>query len=144
MTRIRTAAAMLGTTIALFTGIAAQSERTVWDGVYSKAQAERGQGAYTTACASCHGADLAGGEMAPGLTGGEFQANWSGLTLDQLFERIRTSMPLDRPKSLFRAQVADIVAYVLDTTSFPAGANELPATADTLSAITYAAQKPTR
>jgi quinoprotein glucose dehydrogenase len=126
----------------LCTVVAAQSPRTVWDGVYSKAQAARGEKAYATECASCHGADLAGGEMAPALTGGEFQANWSGLTLDRLFERIRTSMPLDRPQSLDRPEVTDIVAYVLAKSNFPEGAADLAPEPGALRAITYTPQKP--
>jgi quinoprotein glucose dehydrogenase len=142
MTRIAMTAAAFGLAVTLCTVGAAQSPRTVWDGVYTKAQAARGEQAYATACASCHGADLAGGEMAPALTGGEFQANWSGLTLDQLFDRIRNTMPLDRPQTLDRPEVADIVAYVLAKSSFPEGAAELAPEPGGLREITYTAQKP--
>jgi mono/diheme cytochrome c family protein len=116
--------------------------RTTWDGVYSNAQAELGAAAYSQYCASCHGTDLAGGEMAPGLTNGEFQANWNTLPLDQLFERIRKTMPLDRPQTLNAAETSNIVAYILAKTGFPVGAAALPGTADELTAIEYSATKP--
>ena len=50
--------------------VAAQGAKSQWDGVYTEAQAKRGETAYSELCASCHGPDLTGGEMAPGLTGG--------------------------------------------------------------------------
>ena len=43
--------------------------KTVWDGVFSTAQAERGAAAYKTACSECHGNDLAGDGFAPALSG---------------------------------------------------------------------------
>src|SRR5262249_10822653 len=61
--------------------VAAQQPKSQWDGVYTEAQAKRGEGFYSQYCASCHGPDLAGGEMAPGLTGGEFASNWNDLSL---------------------------------------------------------------
>src|SRR5258705_1365693 len=64
--------------------IAAQSLRTVWDGVYSDAQAKRGRELYSAKCLSCHGADLSGGEMAPPLVGVGFQSNWNGLSAGDL------------------------------------------------------------
>ena len=57
--------------------VAAQQPKSQWDGVYTEDQAKRGEGLYSQYCASCHGPDLSGGEMAPGLTGGEFSSNWN-------------------------------------------------------------------
>ena len=51
--------------------------------------------------------------MAPGLTGGEFTSNWNDLSLGDLFERMRISMPQNAPGSLSRQQNADILAFVL-------------------------------
>src|SRR5213593_4207501 len=90
----------------MFRVVAAQ-EKSQWDGVYTEAQAQRGETLYQEHCAACHGPDMAGGEMAPGLAGGEFSANWNDLTLGQLFERMRTSMPQNNPGSLSRQQDAD-------------------------------------
>ena len=44
----------------------AQQPRTAKDGVYTDAQAKRGQALYTDRCAQCHGATL-GGDIAPPL-----------------------------------------------------------------------------
>ena len=99
---------------------------SVFDGVYSEAQATRGELAYLRYCANCHGAALDGGDMTPGLTGAVFKANWNDLTLGDLFERIRISMPLDRPGRLTRQQNADVIAYILKTGQWPAGARDMP------------------
>jgi hypothetical protein len=61
------------------------------------------------------------------LTGAEFNAGWTDLTLDDLFERIKTTMPGDAPGSLPGEQVADILAFVLSKDGFPAGQSELAA-----------------
>jgi mono/diheme cytochrome c family protein len=100
---------------------------STWDGVYTEAQAKRGEAAYAKTCAGCHGPDLAGADTAPSLTGGEFNAGWSDLTLDDLFDRIKTTMPGDAPGSLSGDQCADILAFVLSKDGFPAGQTELAA-----------------
>lgn len=105
--------------------LAQQSSRTVWDGVYSERQADRGKSSYSRSCGSCHGASLTGGETAPPLAGGEFLANWNGLTAGDLEERIRTTMPFEAPGTLSRDVNTDIVAYIFQANRFPAGVNDL-------------------
>ena|SRR5205809_6654788 len=122
--------------------VSAQQAKTQWDGVYTADQAKRGEGLYSQYCASCHGPDLAGGEMAPGLTGGEFSSNWNDLSLGDLFERMRVSMPQNSPGSLSRQQDADILAFVLSKSKFPAGTAELPTQTEQLNAIKFMASKP--
>jgi mono/diheme cytochrome c family protein len=121
--------------------VAAQSPRTVWDGVYSDAQAKRGRELYNSKCLSCHGADLSGGEMAPPLVGIGFQSNWNGLSAGDLSERIRVSMPLGAEGSLSRQQVSDIVAAIFAAGDYPAGANELPRESDVLKTIQITPRK---
>jgi quinoprotein glucose dehydrogenase len=115
--------------------LAAQTSRSVWDGVYTSEQAARGSALYASNCASCHGSALGGGESAPPLTGGEFFSNWNGLTVGDLFERIRISMPADRPGRLTREQNADIVAFMLSVSEFPAGKSQLDRQAEVLKQI---------
>ena len=67
--------------------------------------------------------------MAPGLTGGEFTANWNDLTLGDLFERMRISMPQNNPGSLSRQQNADILAFILTKGELP-GRQDRAADAD--------------
>ena len=115
---------------------------SVWDGVYTQAQADRGKALYDSSCASCHGDQLAGGETAPPLAGGEFLSNWNGLTVGQLFDRIRTSMPPGAPGKVARDAKLDIVAYLLSYNKFPAGDKELPQQTAMMNAIGIDAEKP--
>jgi mono/diheme cytochrome c family protein len=114
---------------------AAQTTRSVWDGVFTAEQAQRGSALYAANCASCHGTALGGGESAPPLTGGEFFSNWNGLTVGDLFERIRISMPADRPGKLTRAEDADVLAFMLSVSEFPAGKVELDRQTEALKQI---------
>jgi S-disulfanyl-L-cysteine oxidoreductase SoxD len=118
-----------------------QPSHTVWDGVYTVEQAKHGANLYADNCASCHGLALTGGESAPPLTGGEFLSNWSGLTLGDLFDRIRTSMPADRPGTLTREQTAGILAHILNVGQFPSGTAELSTRTETLKQIRIEAVK---
>ena len=121
---------------------AAQPSRSVWDGVYSAEQARRGADLYADQCSSCHGLALNGGEMAPPLSGGEFMSNWNGLTVGDLFDRIRTTMPADAPGKLGRDKSADILAHILSVNQFPAGSMELPRQSEVLKDIRFEATKP--
>ena len=118
------------------------AKKSVWDGVYTKEQAQRGEALYLQNCAPCHGPTLAGAELAPPLTGAEFSANWDKLTVGDLFERIRISMPADDPSKLSATQKADIVAQILSVGKFPAGEMELAKEPQVLSQIQYLATKP--
>jgi S-disulfanyl-L-cysteine oxidoreductase SoxD len=115
--------------------------KSVWDGVYTDEQATRGKGLYAEQCASCHGSELTGGEMAPPLAGGEFMAGWDGLTVGDLFERIRISMPQNAPGTLSGQQNADILSFILSADKFPAGTSELPKEAGILKQIKFEAKK---
>jgi len=116
--------------------------KSVWDGVYTDEQANRGKALYSENCASCHGSELTGGEMAPPLSGGEFMAGWDGLTVGDLFERIRISMPQNAPGSLSGQQNSDILAFVFNANKFPAGQTELPKEAGILKTIKFETKKP--
>jgi mono/diheme cytochrome c family protein len=121
--------------------LAAQATRSVWDGVYTTDQAKRGQELYVKQCASCHSDDLSGGESAPPLVGVAFLANWTGLTVGDLFERTRVSMPQNDPGKLSRQQNADIIAYMLSMNRFPAGKADLDKDTDVLKQIRLDAEK---
>jgi mono/diheme cytochrome c family protein len=120
----------------------AQTTRSVWDGVYTKEQAKRGEAVYSTECASCHGLALNGGESAPPLTGGDFMSNWNGLTVGDLFDRIRTTMPADGPGRLNRDQNAAVLAHILSVNQFPAGSKELERQSEVLKQIRIESVKP--
>jgi mono/diheme cytochrome c family protein len=133
--------AVLGLALAGYSIRAQDVTKSVWDGVYSDDQAKRGQNAYAVECASCHGDQLTGGEMAPPLAGGEFISNWNGLTVGDLYERIRTGMPPGDPNKLGREAKADIVGFILAFNKFPAGKQELPARTEMLKQIKIESDK---
>jgi S-disulfanyl-L-cysteine oxidoreductase SoxD len=116
--------------------------RNVWDGVFTADQAAKGKVLYDAKCATCHGADLTGQEMAPALSGGLFLGNWSGQAAGDLFTRIHTTMPANDPGSLNNAETAQILSYILSFNKFPAGAAPLPTDDPALAAITITAEKP--
>ena len=118
---------------------AAQSTTSVWDGVYSDQQAGRGAALYQTACASCHGDKLQGKGQTPALTGSDFIMNWNGMTVGDLFEKMQTSMPADKPGSLSREQNASLVAYLLGANKFPSGAAGLSSDTERLRQIRFEA-----
>ena len=120
----------------------AQARPSVWDGVYTDGQAERGNSQFQQHCARCHGAGLAGTFETPPLIG-RFVPYWTGTTLDVLFDYISSAMPQDRPGSLSRGANADISAFILKANGFPAGAKELSAEGDDQKAIGFDAVKPT-
>ncbi len=130
-----------GFVVVICLSVCAQTSRSVWDGVYTDDQAKRGRALYGDHCGSCHGASLEGGESAPALTGGEFLSNWNGLTVGDLFERIRSTMPQNKPRSLSREVNADILAYIFSANQFPAGQAELPHAAEVLKEIKIEASK---
>jgi len=123
---------------------AQESTRSVWDGVYTEAQAKRGEAVYRQNCAACHGVAMEGIETAGPLTGARFTANWNGVTVGDMFDRIRVSMPHDRPGTLSRQQTADVVAYVFSFNRLPAGKIELARQTELLKQIKFEATKPAR
>ena len=119
-----------------------QRPLSVWSGVYTTEQADRGAPLYEAECGECHGLSLEGGETAPALAGADFRWAWNGLSVGDLFERLRVSMPEGRPRALTRAQKVDVLAYMLRENAFPAGDTELPSRGSRLDAITFEALQP--
>jgi quinoprotein glucose dehydrogenase len=107
-----------------------QAARTVWDGVYTDAQAERGLASYQRACVACHRDDLRGDSTAPSLVGESFLFLWGDMEVGELSARIQKVMPPERPGSLSSQAYTDIVAFILQKNGFPAGERELPAESD--------------
>ena len=97
---------------------------TAAGGVYTEAQATRGQAVYVEQCEACHGTTLAGG-LGPPLAGAGFLGAWDTLTLADLVDKIQYTMPATNPGTLLRAQATDLVAHLLGTNAFPAGPAEL-------------------
>lgn len=107
--------------------------RTVWDGVYSAQQAERGKALYAEQCSRCHGDFLDGegaGERGATLTGTAFQEEWESASLNDLFVKIGRTMPRGAPGTLSSRQTLDLMAFLLQFNGFPAGTTDLPDSAE--------------
>ena len=116
--------------------------RSVWDGVYTEDQAKRGEELYFDRCVRCHGPSYMGGPDGAGaLVGPTFNGNWNNVPLDQMLDRVRLTMPQDKPASLSRQQTADALAFILSINKIPAGKAELPRQAEMLNLIRYKASK---
>jgi mono/diheme cytochrome c family protein len=116
----------------------AGAPRTVWDGVYTQAQAARGHVEYDTWCASCHQSDLSGGVLvgddeAPALR--SMEKLLERRDLDNVYTFIKNGMPREEPGSLKDETYIDILAYLLQENGFPAGAAELKADPSVLKTI---------
>jgi len=113
----------------------ADDATSVWQGVYTKAQAERGRANYFVACGSCHGTQLQGDTDAPDLAGDAFLRRWTDRSVGVLFTFTESQMPVGRPRSLGAAGYADVIAHILAANRFPDGQQELPANSSVLDKI---------
>ena len=108
------------------------TRKTIWSGVYTNAQAARGQATYEMNCARCHGTDLNSNPQAS-LNGSDFMQRWREDVAESLFTFVRTSMPPMRrggPQRvpLTNAEYIDIITYIFQANKFPEGDRELTAT----------------
>ena len=106
---------------------ASGAAKTTLQGVYSAAQAGRGQKTYASICLSCH--------PLPTQTGELFAKRWRGQTVADLYGFVAESMPKNDPGSLAPREIAQVVAYLLKINGMPAGTAELPANEGTLGTI---------
>ena len=80
-------------------------------GVYTAAQADRGQALFRSKCASCHAPNR--------FTDDLFYTSFAGKPLWEMFDVISDSMPEDNPGSLKKEEYADVIAYLLKLNNFP-------------------------
>ena len=107
--------------------VLSQSERSVWDGVYTEGQAARGQTVFTASCSSCHSPSE--------FNGDPFLGAWDATTALDLFSTMQTKMPMDNPGSLKPEEYVDVMAYFFRGNAFPAGKDELTTDRDQLKLI---------
>src|SRR6202022_117648 len=119
---------LLTTVLDIAALVKAEEAVSVWDGVYMPEQASSGKVIYDQQCSLCHGADVlkVRSEGPPNLTGPAFKENWNGLTVSDLFEYIKKSMPRNNAGRLTREQTANVLAFIFTSNGFPAGQKELP------------------
>jgi mono/diheme cytochrome c family protein len=111
--------------------------KSVWEGIYTDAQAERGKASYEQQCSFCHLSDLSGQGFAPPLVDDAFTQRWTDGNVGDLFTIVKVTMPQDKPQSLKDVEYADIVAHILKSNKFPAGAQELPADPAALKDVSF-------
>ena len=114
----------------------------MWSGVYSEAQAYRGEKVADTTCIGCHGPRLDGGDSGPKLVGEMFLANWSSQSVSEMFDWIREAMPAEAPGTLSKEDAAAVVAYILKLNKMPAGKLDLSTERAVLDRINIVADKP--
>lgn len=113
------------------------------NGVYTAAQASRGKPLYDKQCAECHGTmATVFPELAPLLNDHVFQAAWKNRSLAELFDRIRDTMPQNKPRTLSPEQTIDIIAYILSGNRLPAGDLPLAPDVEALKQIRMDAEQP--
>lgn len=140
MTYTRTRACLIATLLALPLAAGAalsarQAASTVWDGIYTEAQALRGEEVYQDQCTFCHLDDLMGDAFATPLIDDAFTLRWDGGTVGDLMIVIQATMPADQPNTLSNEDVADVIAFILKMNEYPTGDRELPADQEALEAI---------
>jgi len=125
---------------AVYTSVSAQQPASVLGGVYTEAQAKRGEKVYGDNCVTCHGPKLQGTDTAgPTLTGPDFVNGWKDMTVAALFAKISSDMPSNAPGSLKPEEYADVLSFVLSSNKYPAGKADLPTDPAALKAVKMAA-----
>ncbi len=125
-------------TAALVAGLSAQSKKNVWSGVYTNAQADRGQDLYKSKCTMCHGPTLNGAiDGGPPLVGAGFMLRWEGMSLNDMVDQIAEMMPAENPNTLKRQEYVDLLTYLFRANKIPAGTTELGANAAALDAVEF-------
>jgi mono/diheme cytochrome c family protein len=128
---------------ACVTGVVfAQAPLTIWSGVYTEAQAYRGEKVADTLCAGCHGPGLDGGDSGPKLVGEVFLANWSSQPVAELFGWMREAMPADAPGTLTKEDASAVLAYILQLNKMPTGRQALSTDIEELRRIKIVSEKP--
>src|SRR5262245_27190011 len=98
-------------------------DASVWDGVYTAAQAARGREIYDSYCGNCHSVHFDNPNRR--LIGQRFLDDWREDSLKSLFDKITTSMPSDAPSTLSDQQYLDVLTFILEKNGFPKGRKEL-------------------
>lgn len=127
-------AAFVCSTATHFGASVSAQRKTVWSGVFTPEQADRGKKDYELYCASCHGPDMSGGD-GPALVGNDFLRNWFEDDMNNLVDKVQARMPGDAPGSLSMKEATDLVSLLLQANGFPAGTTELPPDLSALSEI---------
>ncbi len=119
--------AVLQRTTPLWAAQESKPSVSTMSGVFTAAQAGRGEETYMTICVGCHPAGT--------YTGQTFNSGWGNRPLSDLFSIIKNTMPKVDPGMLTPQETAQVIAYILKSNGVPAGKTELPRELETLKTI---------
>lgn len=105
--------------------VGTSGEPSIWTGVYTAAQAQQGKSSFEKSCSSCHNVNLTGSTRGPALLGASFLKNWDHASAEDLFAKMRDSMPAGNPEGVSIDQKIGILAYLLQANGFPSGSSDL-------------------
>jgi mono/diheme cytochrome c family protein len=94
---------------------------------YTLDQARAGMAVYSANCVSCHGANLQG-VAGPAVAGTEFLTSVKNnkWTLTDFRNLVVENMPLNNPGTLTPEQYANVIAFLLASSCYPAGTTPFP------------------
>jgi mono/diheme cytochrome c family protein len=118
-------AVALGTSALYAPAYAQGAAKSIWDGVYTADQADKGKALFQENCSKCHGVTLDGNDEIPALKGSHFMADWESQTVTDLINRVHTTMPMDDPGKLSTPSATLVVAFLLQQNGMPTGTAEL-------------------
>ena len=139
------AAAVLAALVVAPAGASAQqAPQTIWSGVFSAAQDQRGAAVHSAVCARCHGPNLNGAgqpdaEPSPAIARVGFLTKWDGMTLADLFAYVKMNMPDDNPGTRSDQEYIDAIAHMLAVSGAMPGSTDLPTDPAALAKITIKA-----
>jgi mono/diheme cytochrome c family protein len=119
---LATALFVASTGYAMLSAQAKPAGKTVWDGVYTDAQAERATAVFSSTCSRCHTLTAEGNRP---LTGDKFWEGYTQKTVADLLAFVSKNMPNGQGGSLSASTYNDLVALILKSNGFPAGTTEV-------------------
>ncbi len=90
-------------------------------------QLDVGEQWFKSVCMECHATG--------NLTNPDFRLAWRGKSALELFERIRSTMPANKPGTLTQGTYASIVAYLMKVNGMPVGTRRVSSDSSALASI---------
>jgi mono/diheme cytochrome c family protein len=115
----------------------------IWSGVYTDAQAKKGEAIYAGGCSDCHGDQLDGdpGDGFPALASPGFMVEWDGQTMADLVRHIHAGLG-NNPGDMDPDTAVTLAAFILSRNGVPPGQAELSTDPKQEAAILFTASRP--
>jgi len=107
------------------TAVVEAQGRTVWNGVYTDAQAERARATFDSICTQCHTLAPGGSTRGGAVSGDKFMAAFTQKSVGDLLAYVSKNMPNGNGGSLAASTYNDLVALILRANGFPTGTTEV-------------------